>query len=166
MKAIEQRRSIRSYERKAVEAKKLSAVLEAGRLAPTARNAQNLRFLVAEGYPHTEKLQKVGEMQNFVAEAPVFIAVTCTSSREMICHEPTGTVDASIAMSFMLLEAVEQGLGMCWLGSFNDEKVAEYFQLEEGEKIVCASPLGYPAESPESRPRKAMEEMLLHWKAE
>ena len=161
MEAIQARRSIRSYEPRPVEAEKLRQVLEAGRLAPSARNQQNWRLVAVEDAELRQRLSQACCGQKQVAEAPVFLAAVATGKRVMTCGQVGEYVDCGIALSFMMLEAAEQGLGTCWLGAFRADEVAEVLGLPEGDVVVAVSPLGYPAEHPAPRPRKDPSEVIL-----
>ena len=154
------RRSIRKYDGRPVEEEKLARVLEAGRLAPSARNMQEWKFVVVRG-SRLEALTKACNGQQMVQEAGAAIAVCATENHMMGCGQPSATVDCSIALSFMLLEAEELGLGMCWLGSFMAPAVKEALDLPEDWTVVAVSPLGYPAESPDARPGKPLGELVV-----
>jgi nitroreductase len=78
----------------------------------------------------------------------------------MSCGQPTDTVDCSIAMSFILLQAQELGLGTCWLGRFNADLVKQICEIPEEVSVIAMTPLGYPAETPDPRPRKAPDEVI------
>ena len=77
------------------------------------------------------------------------------------CGQSTATIDCSIALSFMILEATELGLGTCWLGSVDPETVKEVLDLPKDYTVVAVSPLGYPAEVPAPRPRKSIDQILI-----
>ena len=79
----------------------------------------------------------------------------------MRCGQPARTVDCSIALSFMMLEAAEQGLGTCWLGAFEQEGVRRALHIPPEYDIVAVSPLGYPAEEGRPRSRKPLEELVV-----
>ena len=115
--AIQNRRSIRKYTGAPVPEEKITKVLEAGRLAPSARNLQSRMFVVVKG-TILEKLTEACCNQQMIKEAGTAIVVCATEGHMMNCGQNTASVDCSIAMSFMLLEAEEQGLGMCWLGLY------------------------------------------------
>jgi len=75
-------------------------------------------------------------------------------------------VDLSIATAYMILEAYEQGLGTCWLGSFDEDKVKEILGIPDKVRVVAITPLGYPAETPFMRPRKDIKEIVCYNKYE
>ena len=150
----EKRKSIRAYKSDPIPAEALEAVLKAGITAPSARNLQNLKFIVVNDRSLADALVDACNGQKMVGEAPVFIAVCATENRIMACGQPTAQIDASIAMSFMILKAAELGLGSCWIGSFSQEKLAAILGVPEGVQIVAVTPLGYPAEKGRERVRK------------
>lgn len=160
LELIQNRRSIRKYTGEPVPEEKLTRVLEAGRLAPSARNMQSWKFVVVKGNILT-KLTEACCNQEMIQNAGTAIVVCATEGHMMKCDQNSATVDCSIAMSFMLLEAEEQGLGMCWLGSFYNDKVKEVLELPEEWTVVAVSPLGIPAELPSPRPRKTLEEVTV-----
>lgn len=161
MTAIKSRRSIRAYKSTEVEEEKLNLILEAARLSPSARNLQNWKFIVVRDKKLRERLVEAAARQRFVGEAPVtLIACATAPERVMTCGQPANTIDLSIALSFMMLEAAELGLGTCWLGSFYEDKVKEVLNLPEGYRVVAMTPLGYPDENPSPRPRKSIEEII------
>lgn len=161
MTAIKSRRSIRAYKSTEVEEEKLNLVLEAARLSPSARNLQNWKFIVVRDKKLRERLVEAAAGQKFVGEAPLTLIACATAlERIMTCGQPANTIDLSIALSFMMLEAAELGLGTCWLGSFYEDKVKEVLNLPEGYRVVAMTPLGYPDENPSPRPRKSIEEIV------
>lgn len=160
MEAIRGRRSVRSYSSKSVEKEKLTAVMEAARLAPSARNRQKWKFIVVTDPEVKEKLFEACNGQPSIKEAPAAIVVCGEEPGIMACGQPVETVDASIAMSFIILKAYEEGLGTCWLGHFDQYKVKAALKIPEEVFAVAVTPLGYPAESPDARPRKKLDEVV------
>ena len=146
--AIGKRRSIRAYGDKPVEEEKLGRVLEAGRLAPSAKNRQDWKFIVVKDPEIRRKLVTAARGQRFVAQAPV-VLVGCGTEPEYVmpCGQPAYTVDVAIAFSFMMLEATEQGLGTCWLGAFLEEEVKSILNVPDAMRVVVMMTLGYPEKS-------------------
>jgi nitroreductase len=163
LSAIKERRSIRKYKDKPVEEEKLQKVLEAARLSPSAKNMQNWKFIVVRDDETKKKLVDEAIMQPFVGQAPI-ILVCCGIEPESImkCGQYRYTVDLSIATAYMILEAYEQGLGTCWLGSFDEKKAKEILGVPEDVRIVSITPLGYPDETPSPRPRKSLDEIVCY----
>ncbi len=161
MQAICDRRSIRAYLPKKVEQEKLEKILEAGRLSPSAMNSQERKIVLITNPKIQATMVEASGGQNCMATAPASIAVIATSEVEMPCGVPARIVDASIAMSFMMLEAIELGLGTCWIGGFSQQKAMEALDLPEGWRVIAFTPIGYPAEEPVARPRKTPEETII-----
>lgn len=162
--AIKGRRSIRKYSDRPVEEDVLGKVLEAGRLSPSANNKQSWKFIVVREKNKIARLTEATE-QPFVGEAPV-ILVSCGTEpvSVMMCGQHRYTVDLSIATAYMILEAYEQGLGTCWLGRFDEKKVKEILEIPDEVRVVAVTPLGYPAETPQPRPRKDFESVVCYEK--
>ena len=161
--AIRERRSIRLFDKRPVEEEKLSRVLEAGRLAPSARNMQEWKFVVIRDTGKRARLMEAAKQQHFVGQAPVVI-VGCGTITDytMSCGQLSYPIDVAIALTQMSLQAVEEGLGTCWVCAFDADQVAELLNLPAGVRPVALLPLGYPKEAPEARPRKQLEEVVCY----
>jgi len=165
--AIKLRRSIRSYQEKEIEKEKLNKVLEAARLAPSASNRQEWKFIVVKDKETKEKLAIAASDQTFITEAPIVLVACATESQSiMSCGQPRYTVDVSIAMSFIILQARELGLGTCWIGAFEEPSVKEILGIPNHIRVVAITPLGYPAEEPLAKPRKELEKIICFDKYE
>ena len=162
-KAIRARRSIRAYADKPVEAEKLEELLEAGRLAPSASNRQDWKFIVVQDGRTRQALVRVCRNQKFIGQAPVVIVACSTNpNRLMPSGQPAAATDLAIALDHMTLAAVELGLGTCWIGAFDAPAVAKLLNVPDDCAVVHILPLGYPAEAPPARPRKASGELFCH----
>ena len=160
---IKARRSIRKYKDKFVEAEKLTKILEAARLAPSARNMQDWRFVVVQDAAIREKLVSAANNQIFVGQAPVVIACCTTEGNyTMRCGQPAGAIDVAIAIDHMTLAAVELGLGTCWIGSFYPDQVRSILKIPEYIQIVELLTLGYPDERPEPKPRLELNQICYY----
>lgn len=160
MEAIRTRRSIRRFLDKPVEEEKILAVLESGRLAPSARNMQDWRFIVVRDQVTRQKLAVAAKDQQFVAQAPAVIAACGTSNYIMTCGQPTYAIDVTIALDHMTLAAASLGLGTCWIGAFYEDRAKEILGVPDDVRIVALMPLGYPAEEPPARPRKVIGDIM------
>ncbi len=127
MDAIKIRKSVRKFLDKAIEQEKLNLVLEAGRLAPSASNRQEWRFVVVSDLETRKKIAEAANQQTFVGEAPVVI-VACaeTDSNVMMCGQLCYPIDVAIALDHMTLAAVELGLGTCWIGAFDEKWLRKF----------------------------------------
>ncbi len=161
--AIKARRSIRRYQDRGVEEEKLNQVLEAGRLAPSAKNMQEWKFIVVRDKDTRSKLSEAAKGQAFVGEAPVVIVACATlTDYVMTCGQLTYPIDVAISVDHMTLLATEVGLGTCWIGAFYEEEVKKILAIPPEIRVVAMLPLGYPAESPLPRPRKPMDDIVIH----
>ena len=160
MESITGRRSIRAYDSKPVEKEKIEAVLEAARLAPSARNRQKWQFIVVTDPEIKDKMFEACNNQPSVKQAPAVIVACGQDPGFMSCGQPVETIDVSIAFSFIILKAYEEGLGTCWLGNFNKDKVKAALGIPDDVSVVAVTPLGYPAESPDARPRVSLGEIV------
>jgi nitroreductase len=164
-KSIEERRSIRKYKSTAVEQDKLDKILESARIAPSAANRQEWKFLVVKNEETRKNLVEACNGQKMVGEAPVLIAACSTESeRIMPCGQYAYTVDLSIALSFMILQATELGLGTCWLGAYNEKMVKNILDIPGDIRVVGMITLGHPDEKPDPRPRKTIKEVVINEK--
>jgi nitroreductase len=135
---------------KLLKREKLLAILEAGRLAPSAYNRQEWRFIVVSDVETKKKLAEAANGQTFVGEAPVVIvACAVTDEHVMRCGQLCYPIDVAISLDHISLAAVEYGLGTCWIGSFYEDKVKEILGIPEKVRVVELMTLGYPADSPE-----------------
>ncbi len=160
--AIKERRSVRAYDDKPVEKEKLDKIFEAVRLAPSAANYQEWRFVVVTEKSKRKALMTAANNQSFVAEAPVVIACCAeTDGHKMRCGEQCYPIDVAIAIDHITLAAVALGLGTCWIGSFYPDKVREILNIPKTIKVVELLTLGYPADSPRPKNRKTIEEIVF-----
>lgn len=159
--AMRERKSIRAYKPDEVEEEKLARVLEAARLAPSASNRQEWKFIVVKNEATRKKLAATTYGQRFVGDAPVIIVACATESRSiMTCGQPAYTVDLSIACTHVILEAWDQGLGTCWLGTFDEGGVKKILGIPDRARVVTMMPLGYPNEPGRPKTRKPLDEVV------
>jgi len=181
MKAIKGRRSIRNYTSRALDDKTLNTILEAARQAPSWANSQCWRFIVVRDSKLKNKLADTAievttGKPNRGAEAmrvtPVAI-VACAEMRKAGYYKkgPGGPVtdkgdwymyDVALAMQNLTLAAHALGLGTVHIGAFDAIKVAEILGVPEGFAVVAMTPLGYPDEEPNPRPRKELAEIVFY----
>jgi nitroreductase len=165
--AIKKRKSVRKFVSKPVEREKLTAVLEAGRLAPSASNRQEWRFVVVSDGETKRRLAEAANNQAFVGEAAVVIAACAeTDEHVMRCGQACYPIDVAIALDHMTLAAVEFGLGTCWIGAFDERGVKQVLGVPEEVRVVALMPMGYPSDSSAvSKKRLAFNEIVKyeHW---
>lgn len=160
--AIKNRRSIRKYQERDIEEEKLERILEAARLAPSARNRQEWRFIIVKDRTKREELVKeASPHQLFMLQAPIIIvAYVLDKDYIMRCGVPAHYIDVAIALTHIHLQAVEEGLGTCWIGSFYQDKVKKVLNLPEEAEVIQLMTLGYPDENPDPRPRLPLNEIV------
>ncbi len=162
MKAIQLRRSIRAYDTRGVEEEKLMRILESGRLSPSASNRQERRFVIVKNAKTRKLLCEAAKNQTFVAEAPVVIAACSVESEYvMSCGQLAYPIDTAIAVDHMTLQAVEEGLGTCWIGAFDEKKVKEILNIPDNVRVVALLPLGYPSAGTGTTARKSLAEIVM-----
>ncbi len=160
---VKARYSVRAYDRTPVDEAALTRILEAVRLAPTAANRQAFRVVVVRTAGRERELRRIYDRDWFVA-APLVLGV-CAIPEEGWVREadgwPAAGVDATIAMTHLLLAAAEEGLGTCFVASFDPATAREVLGLPDGLVPWAFTPLGHPAESQPSRERRPLEELVI-----
>jgi nitroreductase len=145
--AICTRKSVRTWQARPVEPEKLRRVLEAVRLAPSARNEQEWRFVVVTDREKRERLAHEASSERFMAGAPVIIAACAqTDGRIMRCGQQAYPIDVAIAIDHLTLAAVAEGLGTCWIGAFDPAEVRKILAIPDAVEVVVLLPLGYPVD--------------------
>ncbi len=161
---IKNRYSCKKYGAKKVEAEKLEAILEAGRLAPTAKNLQEQRIYVLQS---EEMLAKVDQCTPCRYGAPAVI-VTAFDSSNVFTYpggkRDSGVEDATIVATHMILAAANEGVDSCWVNFFDPDKLKEALALPKNEEILMVMDLGYAAEEagplPNHESRKPLSETV------
>jgi len=167
MKIIEEivgRRSVREYNERPVEKEKLDRILEAGRLAPTARNQQDWRILIVSDPGLKEQLvDEASPRQAFLKKAPIILAA-CALNPDYImrCGHPAFLIDLAIVLEHIALQAVREGLGTCWIGSFDEARAKSVLHVPDPVRIVELMSLGHYERLPDARERKPIED-LYKW---
>ena len=162
--AIENRYSVRSYQDRQIEQAKLERVLDAGRMAPSARNAQDWKFIIVQERDLRESIAKAAE-QPFLARAPVILAVVATDpERRMECGVLSGPVDCAMAIDHMTLAAVSEGLGTCWIGHFNQDACCKLLDVPPTAVIIELLAMGYPGDKPALKSRKPINDVACYEK--
>jgi nitroreductase len=163
LEVIAKRYSARAYKPDPVEDEKLAAVLEAARLAPTAANRQPFRVVVVKTAGRQEELKRIYGRDWFV-QAPLVLAVCAVPAEawRRMDDKPYDEVDATIAMDHLILAAASLGLGTCWIAAFDPTAAREVLGLPPGVEPVAFTPLGYAADAPRGKKRKALEDLVKH----
>jgi len=166
LETIRRRYSCRAYQDRPIEQEKLDQVFEAARLAPSAKNLQDWRFVVVRD---KEKKRQVAESTNqpeVFGKAGVMIAACSNSDYVMKCGQAAGPIDVTIALEHICLQATELGLATCWIGSFEAENVRKVLEIPQGVAIIELMTLGYPADEAKEPQREPIEKIVCYEKWE
>ena len=163
---IRNRYSCKKYSGRQVETEKLEAILEAGRLAPTAKNLQEQHIYVIQS---PEMLAKIDAVTPCRYGAPTVVAVAFDKNNVFTYpggKRDSGVEDATIVATHMILAAADEGVNSCWLNYFDPDQVAAQLGLPENEEILMLMDLGYAAEGagplPNHGSRKALAETVSY----
>ena len=149
---IRERFSCRKYSAREIEREKLDAVLEAGRMAPTAKNLQEQHIYVAQS---EEALAKIDRVTPCRYGAPTVLVVAFDKNNVFTYpggKRDSGVEDASIVATHMILAAADEGLGSCWINFFEPEIMAAELGLPENEEVLMMLDLGYTADGVKPTP--------------
>jgi nitroreductase len=158
------RHSVRSYTAQVVEPEKLQVVLEAANQAPSAGNKQAFEIFAVSSRDALCALAQGRDYFNIIPVALVFCANQSTARERfgdrgvhLYCVQ-----DATIACSYAQLAATAMGVSSVWVGRFDEEIVRRVIGAGQDLLPVAILPLGYPSETPELKPRRALNN-LVHW---
>ena len=150
------RRSIRRYEKKEIPQDVLDKIFETGRQSHSAANRQPYSFIIVNDSEIKQKLS--GTFSHFLKNAPIII-VGCANPKALLTGK-WATVDTTIALENMVLAAWSLGVGSCWIGSFNEQKIKELLTIPKDWKVVALITFGYPAETPKARKKKQTKDLF------
>jgi len=154
--ALTTRRSVRQFERRPVAPQLLERIMDAGRLAPTARNEQPWEFVVITEAGTRGEIAALADNGRFIAEAPVCIVVLARPTRYYL-------EDGSAATANMLLAAHASGLGACWVAGDKKPYATQVVSLcgaPADLKLVSMIAIGYPKQVP--APNKRPLQDVIH----
>lgn len=171
-KAMETRRSVRSYQNRTVEPEKIQALIQAAILAPSWKNSQVTRYYVARGQLLEAVRAALPEFnQKNTENAPVLIVTTIVQNRSGFERngEPTnelgngwGYYDCGLQNMNLLLKATELGLSTLVMGIRDAEKLKELFSIPDTESVVSVISVGYGDGAPAMPRRKSAEEITTY----
>ncbi len=164
IEAIRSRYSCRMYHDRPVEQEKLAKIFEAARLAPSARNLQDWRFVVVTDKGKKREVADCTNRPEVFEKAGVIIAACSNSDYVMTCGQVVGPIDVAIALEHIALQATELGLATCWIGSFCPEKVRAILDIPSDIAVIELMTVGYPADEPKQPKRNPIEKVLCYEK--
>ncbi len=145
--------SVRKYSDRMVEPEKLEQILEAGRMAPTAKNQQPYKIYVLQS---GEALEKLNSLTHCVYGAKTVLLFTYNQDQDwknpLEAGVHSGVEDVSIVATYIMLRAIELGVYTTWCNYFSNSELEKAFQLLENEKSVLIMPVGYKADDAKPAP--------------
>ena len=163
---IKARYSCKKYSNRQVEEEKLTAILNAGRLAPTAKNLQEQHVYVLQS---PEALAKIDAVTPCRYGAPTVLVVAFDKNNVFTYpggKRDSGVEDATIVATHMILAAADEGVDSCWINFLDPEKLAEALSFPENEEILMVMDLGYAADGagplPNHNSRKELSETVSY----
>lgn len=165
LKLVQTRYSTRAYKADPVPEAFLQRVLEAARLAPTAAGRQAFQLLVIRTAGRQAELRRLYPREWF-SRAPLIIGICTLPGQAWVRADGKNyaDVDAAIVMDHLILAAADAGLGTCWIGAFDPRAARAIFNIPETAEPVAFTPLGYAADHPKPKQRKALKELVRHEK--
>ena len=165
MEAITRRRSVRSFQPRDIPGDVADRLLECAILAPSGGNRQPWFFYVVNDASAKQRLVDAAYGQSFVAQAPLVIVVCADPARSGARYGARGSSlyaiqDTAAAVQNMLLAATSMGYGSCWIGAFDEHKVAEVIDCPEDLRPVAMVLVGYAAEEPKTPKRRGLSEVV------
>jgi len=190
-KVIQTRRSIRKFAPDPVSDEMIHALLEAARLAPSGSNIQPWRFVVIKSTEMKERLRVVTACRFALKAPVLLVCCADLTAIEASPAQVTELLQAGvfngveidngfsipgknkeqalgylslnvgIAITHIILKAVDLGLGTCWIGAFDPKTTQEILELDPRLHVVALLPVGYPERVPTQRPRFSMEKLLV-----
>jgi len=148
------RQSIRSFSQQALDAEVIEAMQQAARWAPSWQNKQCWRFVFVDDHALIRQLALqsglLSKANFFIKDAPL-VVVACAYPEQSgkLNQQDYYLVDTAIAFQQMMLAAWNKGVGSCWLGAFDFDKVRQILDIPSDVKIVALSPFGYPRQKPQ-----------------
>ena len=159
---IRKRTSVRKFSDTKLESEKLDKILEAGRVAPTAKNIQPIKIYVVNSSEGKDKIDKATRCR-YGAET---VLIVC-GNKEDAYHKgdyTTAEMDSCIVATHMMLEATNIGVDNIWVEAFDENVVREEFDIPNEYNPYILMPLGYKAEDCPMNPmhdkRKAIEDII------
>lgn len=170
---INKRQSDRAYLPNPIEKDKLDRILEAGRIAPSACNAQPWKFIVINDQDLKSKIadctsSKVLGMNHFTKQAPIHIVIIeekanfTSSAGSVIKGKHFPLIDIGIAAEHICLQAAAEGLGSCMLGWFDESKVKKLLNIPKSKRVPLIITIGYPAGETREKRRKELNEIVKY----
>ena len=161
-RAIRTRRSIRVFKDEKIGKEDIEGILEAGRWAPSGLNNQPWKLVIVEDRDKAREISSYTHYKNIVENAPLLIAVFLDMDISYDRDKDIMAIGAFIQNVLLAIHA--RGLGAVWLGEILNRKdeVREALQVQETKELMAVIAVGQPGEEPEEKPRKSLDDLILH----
>jgi len=170
---IVSRQSDRKYSDNTVEKEKLDRIVEAGRMAPSACNAQPWKFIVVTDPQLVLQIAdaasaKLIGMNSFVAQAPVILAIVrekpnmSSKVGATIKNKDYSLIDIGIATENICLQAKAEGIGSCIIGWFDERRIKKLLDIPKSKRVELIITLGYSLSEQREKRRKPAEEIVSY----
>jgi nitroreductase len=163
--AINARRSIRKYLDRPVEFEKITTILDAARKAPSAGNLQDWRFIIVSERELIKQVAAYSVEQYWIQTAPLLIIVCAMPEKHEMYYGLRGKrlyniQDCAASIQNILLAATDAGLGTCWIGAFEEDKVRALFGIPVDARPQAIITMGYSDETPKERQLQPIENLV------
>jgi nitroreductase len=173
LELIISRQSDRRYSDKPVEKEKLERIIEAGRMAPSACNAQPWKFIVVDDHTLIKKIAgaasaKLVGMNTFVAQAPLMIVVIrekpnfSSKIGSTIKNKDYSLIDIGIVSENICLQARAEGIGSCMIGWFDEPVMRKLLSVPRSKRIELIITLGYSLSDHREKKRKPVDAVVSY----
>lgn len=173
LELINKRQSDRAYLSNPIEQEKLSRIIEAGRLAPSACNAQPWKFIIVDQQELKNKIadctsSKILGMNHFTKQAPIHLVIVeekanfTSNAGSLIKNKQFPLIDIGITAEHICLQATAEGLGTCMLGWFDETKVKKLLNIPKSKRVPLIITLGYPASETREKRRKDLDNITSY----
>lgn len=165
LRPIFNRRSVRLFRPDPLPEAHVALLVESMRRAPSAGNRQPWHFYLVKNQQLKNALVDAAHGQEFLAQAPLLFVICAIPRQSASRYGRRGEElyvyqDTAAAAENLLLAATALGYGSCWVGAFDEKRVAQTLNLPQSERPVALIPVGKPAENPPSTPRLETERVL------
>ena len=165
-KVIQSRRSVRKFDKKKPDWRKIIECIDAARFAPMAGNNYTLKFILVDD---EEKIKKIAEscQQDYVAQVKYLVVACSNPSRLTNEFGESGNIfcrqQAGAAIENFILKLTESGLSTCWVGHFVEEQVKKILSIPKETEVEAVFPIGFEYEKPKTRKAKIELDRILYF---
>ncbi len=165
LNCIHGRRSVRRFLDVPVEFEKIGKIIDAGRMAPSAGNLQDWKFILITEKEQRDEVAKACLEQYWISQAPIIIVVCTDPERTKRFYDEQGvkfsTQNGAAAVMNMLLAIHDQELASCWVGAFEEESLKRALSIPDNVIVHAVLPIGYPDERMPTPVRMTMESVVF-----